>query len=197
MTCYPRRLRRSSARTQISKARTPELKEFEAMADCIFAAGYCGADELIGAPDSERAQLFKISPEGRAGWARLFRKMLGAKAPPTEAEVKKSEPFKEIDIFATIEANQGAGAIGDISRPRQRAVRIFSEALNEGNRGCPPYILSAPPKLNDFPRALRDPANRGAAECEKAPRRRNSVETSSWNAGQLALAGSGTSLPER
>ena len=49
----------------------PELREFEQMA---------GRN-----PAAERAQLRKALSDGGPGWARLMRKMLFAKAPPTEA----------------------------------------------------------------------------------------------------------------
>ena len=50
--------------------RIPELRECEAMADHVIAVGDYKADGLIGAPNSEPAQLFQFSPDGRAGWAR-------------------------------------------------------------------------------------------------------------------------------
>ena len=74
------------------------------MAVHIVAAGYYGADELIGAPNAEGAQLLKMLAGRRAGGARLLRKMLGARALPSDAEIKKVAPFKEIHIFAAIEA---------------------------------------------------------------------------------------------
>ena len=57
----------SKAADLINLPRMPEPNEHEAMADHIVAAGYFGMDELIDAPASERAQLFKVAPDGRAG----------------------------------------------------------------------------------------------------------------------------------
>ena len=71
----------------------PDLKEFEAMADHIIAAGFFWAEGFIGAPNAKRAQHVKISAEGGAGWARLLRKVLGAKALPVDAEVERAGPL--------------------------------------------------------------------------------------------------------
>ena len=59
------------------------------MADMIISARRCNFENLADTSTAERAQLRKILPEGRAGWARLLRKMLGAKSSPTEFEVQK------------------------------------------------------------------------------------------------------------
>ena len=84
----------SEAADLLNWPRIPELRKFEARADNIIPAGYYGAGDLVGTSDADRAQLFKISYEGKAGWSRLLRKMPDAEAPPTNAEVKKSAPFK-------------------------------------------------------------------------------------------------------
>ena len=75
---------------QIKWPRMPELKDFRQMAEMIKSAGYYNLDELADSSTAERTQMYKILPDGLAGWARLLRKILDAKAPPTEIEVKKS-----------------------------------------------------------------------------------------------------------
>ena len=133
----------------------PDLKEFEAMADHIIAAGFYSTGEMIGTTNAERAQLCMIMAEGRAGCARLIRKMLGAEAPRTEAGVKKVVPFKGVGIFVSIKANEASEGFVDSLRPRQGAANIFSEALYEGNRACPPY---SPFELQSSP-TPRGPCN--------------------------------------
>ena len=171
----------------ITRPRVPEPKEFESMADHIVAAGYFGMAEPIDSPNAERAQLLAISAEGRAGGARLLRKMLGAEAPPAEAEVGKPATLKEMGIVATIKGNKALGCIGDVLRFRLEAVNASSESLYPGGRACPPLDPAAPPKLTDAPRALQDPGRERAAEVERARPRRNAVQTSFSDAGQPAL----------
>ena len=77
---------------RINWPRLPGLKGFEQTAEMILSAGYYSTDELADASLTERQQLYKLLAEGRPGWARLLRKILGAKAPPTEVEVKKAPP---------------------------------------------------------------------------------------------------------
>ena len=91
------------------------------MADAIISAGYYNFGELAGTSTAERAQLREILAGGRAGWARLLRKMIDAKTPPTEVAAKKSPPFKEVDIFAAVRANPSLSGIGELLRPRQQA----------------------------------------------------------------------------
>ena len=71
---------------QINLPRLPEL-EFVRMAATIISAGYFASEELADTSTAERAQIYKISSEGRAGWARLLRKVLGAKSRPTGVEM--------------------------------------------------------------------------------------------------------------
>ena len=71
-----------------------------------------------------------------------------------EADVKKTAPYEESDIFGTIKADEALEGIGDILRPRREAANITSNALYEANRACPPYMPFAPPKLTDAPWAL-------------------------------------------
>ena len=104
----------------------------------IGAAGYYGMDWLIDAPHAERAQLFKILAEGRAGWARLLRKVPGAEAPAADVEIRKAAHYEAVDIFAAIRADKALGGIGDILRPRQEDVVTPSEASCGGNRARPP-----------------------------------------------------------
>ena len=68
---------------QINWPRLPGLKEFEQMAEMLISAGFYSPEELADTSAAERTQLRKILSEGRAGWDRLVRKVLGAKSPPT------------------------------------------------------------------------------------------------------------------
>ena len=119
---------------QINWPRLPELKEFEQMAEMILSAGYYSSEELADTSSAERQQLHKISSGGRAGWARLLRKILDAKAPPTEVEIKKALPYSEVNIFGAVKAHPSLSGIGDLLRPRQAAANLFSEALYEGSK---------------------------------------------------------------
>ena len=60
------------------------------MADKILYAGYYDFEEPADTSTADRAQLYEILAGGRAGLARLFRKMPDAKAHPTEGEAQKS-----------------------------------------------------------------------------------------------------------
>ena len=102
----------------------PELRESVQMADMIISAGYYIFEELAEASTAERAQLYKVLGAGRAGWFRLLRKMLGAESPPTDVEVAKSLPYKEVDIFAAIRANPALSGNRELLRPRQGAVGL-------------------------------------------------------------------------
>ena len=70
--------------------RMPELGEFEATADHMSVAGYYGMGELTDTSTAERTQSSKMLAEEKPGRARLLRKVLDCKAPPAEAEPKKS-----------------------------------------------------------------------------------------------------------
>ena len=118
----------------------------------------------------------------------MLQKIPFAGAPPAEAEVEKSAPYEEADIFATIKANDAIEGVGDIFRPRPRGAGVFGEALFVGNRACPPYIPSAPPKLADAPRALRYPARKRFARLYGARQRRIPAGASFLGTWQLARA---------
>ena len=158
------------------------------MAEPILPAGYYSSEELADTSPTERQHLYKLLAEGRPGWSRLLRKILGAKAPPIDVEIKKALPFSEIDIFGAIETHPTLNGIGELLRPRQEAVNIFSEALYEGSKAIPPYIPFMAPKLWEAPWTLQDPAHKRAAEAERSRQKRNAVKTSFLNTGQLALA---------
>ena len=172
---------------RINWPRLPELKEFEQMAELILSAGYYSSEELADTSPTERQQLYKLLADGRPGWSRLLRKILGAKAPPIEVETKKALPFTEIDIFAAIKNHPTLYGLGELLRPRQEAVNIFSEAMYEGSKAIPPYIPFVAPKLWEAPWALQDPTHKRAAESERSRQKRNAVKTSFLNTGQLAL----------
>ena len=115
--------------------------------------------------------------------------MLGAKAPPTGAEIKKAAPFKGIHIFATIKACRAyLEGLGAVLRPRQEAVNISSVALYEGIRACPPYIPPARPQLFDAPWATQGPARERAAAGGEVRQRISSVKTGLSDTGQPAHA---------
>ena len=173
---------------RINWPRLPELKEFEQTAELILSAGYYSSEELADTSPTERQQLYKLLAEGRPGWSRLLRKILGAKAPPIEVEIKKALPFSEIDIFGAIKAHTALNGIGELLRPRQEAVNIFSAALYEGSKAIPPYIPFVAPKLWEAPWSLQDPAHKRAGEAERSRQKRNAAKTSFLNTGQLALA---------
>ena len=136
---------------RINWPRLPELKEFEQMAELILSSGYYSSEELADTSPTERHQLYKLLAEGRPGWSRLLRKILDAKAPPIEVESKKALPYTEIDIFAAIKNHPTLYGLGEILRPRQEAVNIFSEAMYEGSKAVPPYIPFVAPRLWEAP----------------------------------------------
>ena len=82
------------------------------MADHIGLAGYYGTEELMDTSAPKRPHLVKTLAAQKPGWARLLRQMLDSKAPPAETEQQRAAPFKEIDIFATIEDNEAVAGIG-------------------------------------------------------------------------------------
>ena len=116
----------SRSADNIKWPRMPELREFEQTAGIIMSAGCYNFEELADARTAERAQMHKILFEGRAGRPRVFRKMLDTKSPLTEVEVKKSHPYKEVDVFAAFRANPALSGIGEPPRPLQEAVNLFS-----------------------------------------------------------------------
>ena len=128
------------------------------MAGSIIAAGYNNMEEITDASRSERAQLYKALEDGRPGWARPPRKMLDAHAPQTEVELGKVLLYKEVDIFAATKASKMLQGIGELSRPRQEAADLLSEALREGSRDCPQTRLAngmrKPKKLADVEMTL-------------------------------------------
>ena len=137
------------------------------MAETVLSAGYYSPEERADTSTAERTQLYEILSDGRAGWARLLRKILDAKSPPTEMGAKKVLPCKEVNLFGAMRAHPRLSRIGELLRPRQEAVNLFSEALREGSKATPPYTPFLAPKLGNFPWALRDPAHKRAAEMEK------------------------------
>ena len=173
---------------RIKWPRLPELKEFEQMAGTILSAGYYSSEELADTSTAERTQLYKILSDGRAGWARLLRKILGAKSPPAEMEAQKVLPPKEVNIFGAMRAHPSLSGVGELLRPLQEAVDLFSEALREGSKATPPYAPFLAPKLGNFPWALQDPAHKRAAEMEKNRQKRNAAKTSFLNTGHVAIA---------
>ena len=115
-----------------------------------------------------RDQLYKVLSGGRAGRARPLRKILDAKAPPAEAEVKQTLPYSGADILGAIRAHPALTRSGELLRPRQDAANLFPEALREGSKATPPYTPFLAPKLGGAPWALRDPARKRASEAGKS-----------------------------
>ena len=101
---------------------------------------------------------------------------------------KKNVPFSEIDIFGATEPHSALNGIGELLRPRQEAVNLFSEALYEGPKAIPPYTPFVAPKLWEAPWALQGPAHKRAIEAERRRQKRSAVKTSFLNTGQLALS---------
>ena len=156
------------------------------MAEMIVSAGFYNSEELADASTAGRPQLYKIRSEGRAGWDRLLRKVLGAKSPPAEEEAGKSLPYKEANVLAAIRASPALSGVGGLPRPRQEAVNMFPEALPEGSGATPPYAPLLAPKLGGSPWALQNPASSRAFEAEKDRQMRNAARTSFLNTGQLS-----------
>ena len=86
----------SKSAGNIEWPRAPELREFGQIEGATISAGYYNVEGLADACAAERAQLYKILAEGRAGWPRLLRKLMDAKSPPTEVEAKKFLPYEEV-----------------------------------------------------------------------------------------------------
>ena len=95
----------------------PDLCGFDQMAGLIISAGFYNMEDLADASTSERAQLYGALSGGRPGWPRMLRDMLGARAPPTDVEVAKAPPPKEVDICAALQANKMLRGIGELLRP--------------------------------------------------------------------------------
>ena len=130
----------SKAAEMIYWPRMPELKEYEAVADQMIIAGHCGLEGLMDISSSERPQLYGTLAERKPGWARRWREMPDAKAPPMETGQKKAAPSKEFDIFATSKAKKALAGNGEILRQRQEAVNLFCEASYEGAKSFPPPL---------------------------------------------------------
>ena len=158
----------SNTADPIKWPRMPEIREFGQTASLITAACYYTADELADTCPAERTQPYRPSADGRLGWARLTRKMLGAKAPPTEVETKKALLYREIDIFAPTKSNKMLQGIGAISPPRQEAANLLPGASLRGSKASPQYAPFLTPKPGEVPRAPRYPAFQRAAEAGKA-----------------------------
>ena len=127
---------------RINWPRLPELKEFEQMAELILSAGYYSSEELADTSPTERQQLYKLLAEGRPGWSRLLRKILGAKAPPTEVEIKRAPPSSEIDIFGAIKARTAVNGIGELLRPRKELSTFFRKlCMRAPRRSRLTYLL--------------------------------------------------------
>ena len=146
----------------IAGPRMPETREFEGAAELILAAGHYAIEELLDTSTAERAQLYKLMAECKAGWARMLRKIIDSEAPPTELEVKKAAPYKGVDIIAAVKAHRCLSDIGEISRHSQEAVALCSEDIQEGTKARPPYISFLPPKLRESPRSLQYPGRKSS-----------------------------------
>ena len=103
-------------------------------------------------------------------------------------EAKKFLPYKEVNIFGAIRAHPSLSGVGELLRPRQEAVNIFSEALRGGSKATPPYTPFLAPKLGESPSAPHDPARKRAFEAGGNRQERNAAKPSFLNTGQLALA---------
>ena len=149
----------------INWPRTPELREFESIAELLFAPGYYAAEELMGASTAGRTQLYKLLAAGKPGGPRLMRKIIDSEAPPTELEDKQAPPYEELDIFAAAEAIKFLRGVGEILRPSQEAVNIFCEALRDGGKARPPHTPFLLPKPAEAPRSPQDAVRKRAQYC--------------------------------
>ena len=127
------------------------------MADPVISAGYCSTEELMGADVADRNQPYEALAKGRPGWARMISKTLGGKAPPTEVVIKKALPFKEVDIYAATTANKMFCCISELLSLRRKATNLFSAALREGRKDCPPYAPFLPRSSQRRPELHKTP----------------------------------------
>ena len=101
-------------------------------------AGFYWPGDLMDASASERAQWDSAFMEARPSRFRAMRRIPDSRAPPTEKQPKGVSSFKEVDIFTAVGARKSPKVIGGISRPRQAAVNMFSEASRDGRAACLP-----------------------------------------------------------
>ena len=114
-----------------------------------------------------REPLYKTLATDRPAWARVSRNMLDFEAPPVET---KAEPpsFTKVDTFAALQSIDASSGMGDILRPRQEAVNMFSAALRGGNKFGSPCTASLGPELSEVRWTPEDAARKRASEQEKA-----------------------------
>ena len=112
--------------------RVPEMEEFEATAEQMLVAGYHSMDEILDTSSYERAQLYKMLPQEKPSRARLIRTILDARSPPADSAAERSVFFKEIDIYAAIQAAEALSGIGDALKPRQEAAIYFAKLYTKG-----------------------------------------------------------------
>ena len=164
----------------------PELAEFEAITDHIVAAGNCGVDELTDASTAERAQIFDVIAESRAGGAGLLRKMLGAKDPPPQTEIKeKWSPQRRLISSPPLKL---AGLLWEVfgaSCSPGRRLLIFPAQLSTRVAELVPLRPFGSSRAHCCPVG---PVLKRASEAGRSRRRGNPVKTGFLNAGHLALA---------
>ena len=169
-------------------SRKPVLKECEAMAEVIVAEGFYDMADLIDTSANERTQLFKRLAEGKAGRARIPRKILDSTQLATEIETKKTPSYKEVDIFPAIKSREHPSGLAGILIPNQKAANLFSEELRNGRRSLPPYTPFLLPKLTETPWVAQDPDYKQSCENDQARQPRNGVKTLFMNSSQLTLS---------
>ena len=161
----------SRAANKIKWPRAPGMKDLERMAELAAIAGYYCLGDLMAASDSERAPLYEVLSGERPSRPRNLRKILDSRAPPPEPQTKKQASFQEVDLYATAKAHRASEGIGEISRPRQDAVDLFSASMQEGGMADPPYTPFLTPKLSEAPWAPQEPPRKRAAEAERSRER--------------------------
>ena len=127
----------------------------------IALGGYC-----IGTPHTcqERAQLYRSPTEERPSRPRAIREILGSGSSPAENRPKETPSFDVVGILVAARVRKSLKRIGGISRPRQEAPNIFSEASHDGRKACPPYRPLPTPGLAYAPWAPPAPIRKRVRE---------------------------------
>ena len=117
--------------------------------------------------------------------AQAFLKILDSRPPPVETKVKAAS-LEEVDIFAKLQACDLLSGVGEISRPRQWVIDVFSAALHGGVEAEPPYTAFLGPELHEAPWAPQEAARRRANKREKARQERSAARAALLNSAQPA-----------
>ena len=133
MICYLLQHQRNSDRTQLPQRESHQRRQTGSTGRVCLRSNSskqwptislraAAMEELIDASTAERAQLLKISPDGKAGRGSCLKNSM--RRLPQERRKSKIRLLRKIDVFAAIKANGALAAIRDIIRPRREAVNI-------------------------------------------------------------------------